>query len=137
VNFAGVGPAEVLLILIVALLVFGPQRLPQLAKDLGKTIGKWRKALDEIQTVTDMPAEKLIDLAAQEEEMQESDQRGAPSGDDGKAGGGEQVVREGEEVEETKSAEQIVGEQDKVEETKTTEQTVPEDDKVEETEIEN
>jgi TatA/E family protein of Tat protein translocase len=136
VSFAGVGPAEVLLILIVALLVFGPQRLPQLARDLGKTIGKWRKALDEIQTVTDMPAEKLIDLAAKEEEMQESAQRVVPSGDDVKAESGEQTAREGDEVEETKSAEQVAGEEDEVEETKNTKQTVPEESKVEETEIE-
>jgi sec-independent protein translocase protein TatB len=137
VSFAGVGPAEVLLVLIVALLVFGPQRLPQIAKDLGKTIGKWRKALDEIQTVTDMPAEKLIDLAAKEEEMQESVQRVVPGGDDGKAESGEQSVPEGDNVEETKSTQQIVGEEDKVEEPKNTEQTVPEENEVEETEIEN
>jgi TatA/E family protein of Tat protein translocase len=137
VNIAGVGPAEVLLILIVALLVFGPQRLPQLAKDLGKTIGKWRKALDEIQTVSDMRADKLIDLVTKEEEMQEPAPRVLPGGDDGKAESGEQDVRQGDQVEETRSAEQVVDEEDKVEETKNTEQVVPEEDKVEETEIEN
>ena len=101
-SFAGVGPAELLLILIVALVVFGPQRLPQLAKDLGKTIGKWRQALDEIQTVTDMPADKLLDLVSKEEEMQQSVQRVVRRDDDAKTEPGKQVVDETEKGEEPK-----------------------------------
>lgn len=136
-SFAGVGPAEVLLILIVALLVFGPQRLPQLARDLGKTIGKWRKALDEIQAVTDMKADKLLDLVAKEEEIQESVQRVVPRGDDGKTESSEQIVHEDDKIEETKSSEQIVDEDEKAAETESKEQIIHEDGKVEETEIEN
>jgi len=47
-NLAGVGPAELLLILIIALLIFGPAKLPEIAKDLGKSIQRWRQALDVI-----------------------------------------------------------------------------------------
>jgi sec-independent protein translocase protein TatA len=47
-NFAGIGPAELLLILIIALLIFGPAKLPQVAKDLGDTIQRWRQALEDI-----------------------------------------------------------------------------------------
>jgi sec-independent protein translocase protein TatB len=77
-NFAGVGPAELLLILIVALLVFGPQKLPQVARDLGKAIGKWRQALDEIQSVTSFPMEEMkgaLDSVSKERELQEAVQR--------------------------------------------------------------
>ena len=77
-NFAGIGPAELLLVLIVALLVFGPQKLPQIAKDLGKTIGEWRQALDEMQSVGDLPAKEIkevLDPASIERELQESVQR--------------------------------------------------------------
>jgi len=47
-NFAGIGPAELLLILIIALLIFGPAKLPEIARDLGNTIRRWGQALEEI-----------------------------------------------------------------------------------------
>jgi len=82
-NFAGVGPAELLLILIVALVVFGPQRLPQIAKDLGQNIGKWRQAIDEIQSVVDVPTKEMKDMLASEEKaLQESIQKVVPRDED-------------------------------------------------------
>ncbi|HUS69365.1 MAG TPA: twin-arginine translocase TatA/TatE family subunit [Anaerolineae bacterium] len=80
-NIAGVGPAELLVILIIALVVFGPQRLPQVAKDLGKSIGKWRQALNEIQSVADVPMKEVkelkeaLDPASMEKKLQESVQQ--------------------------------------------------------------
>lgn len=77
-NIAGVGPAELLVILIIALVVFGPQRLPQIAKDLGESIGKWRQALNEIQSVADVPMKEVkelkeaLDPASVEKKLQES-----------------------------------------------------------------
>lgn len=43
-----IGPQELLLILVVALLVVGPRRLPELARSLGKGIRELRKAQDEV-----------------------------------------------------------------------------------------
>jgi len=40
------GPMELILIGAAALLVFGPRRLPELAKGLGKGIRDFKKALD-------------------------------------------------------------------------------------------
>jgi sec-independent protein translocase protein TatA len=40
-----VGPFEVLLVLIIALIVFGPKRLPELGRSLGKGIREFRGAL--------------------------------------------------------------------------------------------
>jgi len=80
-SFLGVGPAELLVILIIALLVFGPSKLPQVARDLGQAIGKWRQALDEIQSVTDAPLKEMkeikeaLDPAAVERKLQESVQQ--------------------------------------------------------------
>jgi TatA/E family protein of Tat protein translocase len=42
-----VGIQELLVIFIIALLVFGPKRLPELGKSLGKGIRDFKKALNE------------------------------------------------------------------------------------------
>ncbi len=42
-NFFGVGPAEMIVIAVVALIFVGPERLPRLAADLARTIREIRK----------------------------------------------------------------------------------------------
>lgn len=45
----GLGITEIVVILIVALLVFGPKRLPEVARSLGKSMGELRRTLDDIK----------------------------------------------------------------------------------------
>src|SRR5512145_2230912 len=45
----GIGFQEMLIILVVVLIFFGPKRLPDLAKSLGKGIAEFKKASDEIR----------------------------------------------------------------------------------------
>ncbi|WP_297446040.1 twin-arginine translocase TatA/TatE family subunit [Desulfurobacterium sp.] len=42
--FGGIGTNELILILIITLLIFGPSKLPDLAKSMGKAINEFRKA---------------------------------------------------------------------------------------------
>src|SRR5215813_6811560 len=44
------GFSEMFVIFIVALLVFGPKKLPELGKSLGKGIREFRKATDELKS---------------------------------------------------------------------------------------
>lgn len=44
-----IGPQELLLILVVALLIVGPRRLPELARSLGKGLRSLRAAQDEVR----------------------------------------------------------------------------------------
>jgi Tat protein translocase TatB subunit len=44
-----IGPQELLLILVIALIVVGPQRLPELGRTLGKGLRELRKAQDEVK----------------------------------------------------------------------------------------
>ncbi len=46
----GIGMPELLLILVVALIVVGPKKLPSLAKSLGKGLSEFRRATDEIKS---------------------------------------------------------------------------------------
>ena len=43
----GIGPMELLIVLGVVLLLFGPKRLPQLGKSLGKTVKAIREGVEE------------------------------------------------------------------------------------------
>ncbi len=43
-------PLDWAIIMVIALLVFGPKRLPELASSLGKTYQAFRKSLNEIQS---------------------------------------------------------------------------------------
>jgi len=45
----GVGMPELLVILVVALIVLGPKRLPEIARSLGKGMAEFRKASSEFQ----------------------------------------------------------------------------------------
>lgn len=45
----GIGMPELLIILVVALIVVGPKKLPDMAKGLGKGLSQFRKAADEIK----------------------------------------------------------------------------------------
>ncbi len=40
----GIGPAEMLLILVIALIVFGPGKLPEIGAALGRAVGDFRRA---------------------------------------------------------------------------------------------
>ena len=53
--------SEFLLIFIVALLVFGPKRLPELAKSLGRAMHEFKRSMNEFknQIETEVGAEKI------------------------------------------------------------------------------
>lgn len=45
----GIGLPELILIMIVALLVVGPKKLPELARSLGKAIGNIKRMTDDVK----------------------------------------------------------------------------------------
>jgi TatA/E family protein of Tat protein translocase len=59
----GIGFQEMLIILVVVLIFFGPKRLPDLAKSMGKGIAEFKKASEEVK--------RGIDEAMKEEPAKE------------------------------------------------------------------
>lgn len=44
----GIGPLELGVVLLVALLVFGPHRLPELTRTIGRTVAEFRRAVSQV-----------------------------------------------------------------------------------------
>ncbi len=49
-NFFGIGLPEMTVIFVVALLVFGPKKLPEIGRSLGKALRGFQEASNEFQT---------------------------------------------------------------------------------------
>ena len=47
--FGSIGMPELILIFVVALLVFGPKKLPELGKSLGKGLAEFKRASDDLK----------------------------------------------------------------------------------------
>ena len=59
-----VGMPELIIILVIALIIFGPRKLPELGRSLGKSIGEFRKASNELKSTL----EEEIRLEEQKEQ---------------------------------------------------------------------
>jgi sec-independent protein translocase protein TatB len=49
----GIGPQELVIVALIALVVLGPRRLPQMARDLGSFVREARSSLDEFREELD------------------------------------------------------------------------------------
>lgn len=79
----GIGVPELMLILVVGLVVFGPAKLPEIGRALGKTIGEFKKLSNSItvepikadppqRKKSDEPSEKSAEVEAPAEVKEES-----------------------------------------------------------------
>jgi TatA/E family protein of Tat protein translocase len=82
----GIGFQEMLIILVVVLIFFGPKRLPDLAKSLGKGIAEFKKASEEVR--------KGIEDAVKEESVAETPKPPEDLSSYGKAPGSDPATKE-------------------------------------------
>jgi len=59
-----IGPLEIAIVLIIALLVFGPKRLPELGKSLGKGIREFKGSITGEDDKDEQPPDEQAQIAA-------------------------------------------------------------------------
>lgn len=66
---AGLGPFEIIFILVIILVIFGPKNLPKLGSALGKTVKNVREGMDGEETAS--KADEVEDDAEDAEDVEE------------------------------------------------------------------
>ena len=56
--FGSIGMPELILIFIVALLVFGPRKLPEIGKSIGKGLAEFKRASDDLKKTIEQEMEQ-------------------------------------------------------------------------------
>jgi TatA/E family protein of Tat protein translocase len=85
--FGSIGAPELIFIFLIALLVFGPRKLPQLGRTIGKSLGEFRRATHDLKS--------SLEREVTEEEIREADPESTDPGgksekrDEGEGGGPE------------------------------------------------
>jgi len=69
----GIGMPELIVILVIALIVIGPNKLPDIAKSLGKGLAEFKKASDDFQRNIQEETRKADILNAQKQEAHKAE----------------------------------------------------------------
>ena len=59
----GIGMQEIMIVLVIALLVIGPKKLPEVAKAMGKGYGEFRRAFEDMRNSIN------VDMKSEEEKI--------------------------------------------------------------------
>ena len=95
--FGSIGMTELIVIMVVALVVIGPKRLPEMARTLGKALGDFKRATSDFQSSFNLEDDYDLDVLDEDTKQQ-----------DKKANAGEQEPEEDEGEEEKDAADQSI-----------------------------
>jgi sec-independent protein translocase protein TatA len=51
--FGSIGMPELMIILVIALIIFGPRKLPELGRSLGRSLSEFKRASNELKNTLD------------------------------------------------------------------------------------
>ena len=66
--FGSIGMPELIIILVIALIIFGPRKLPELGKSLGRSLNEFKKASTDLQNTL----EQEIKIEEQKEQVKKN-----------------------------------------------------------------
>lgn len=66
-----IGPQELIIVLIIVLVIFGPKNLPKLGKMFGKTINGFKKGMEDEEGSSDDSEEKTEKKVSKKDEDEE------------------------------------------------------------------
>ena len=69
-----IGMPELVIIMAIALLIFGPRKLPELGRSLGKSLGEFRRASNELKSTL----EEEIRIEEQKEQRAKTEAQRSP-----------------------------------------------------------
>jgi sec-independent protein translocase protein TatA len=76
--FGSIGMPELIIILVIALIIFGPRKLPELGKSLGRSLNEFKRASQDLQNTL----EQEIKLEEQKDQARaRPEQPSTPSSD--------------------------------------------------------
>jgi sec-independent protein translocase protein TatA len=77
--FGSIGMPELIIILVIALIIFGPRKLPELGKSLGRSLNEFKRASQDLQNTL----EQEIKLEEQKDEQRARPEQSTTSSTDG------------------------------------------------------
>jgi len=66
-----IGPTQLIIVLVIILLLFGSNKLPDLARSLGRSLGEFKKGRDEGEKLANQKVKELIDDIKKEDTEKE------------------------------------------------------------------
>lgn len=76
--FGSIGMPEMIIILVIALIIFGPRKLPELGRSLGKSLAEFKRASNELRNTLEEEI-RLEDQKAKVEAPKAGDQSPVPT----------------------------------------------------------
>jgi len=73
--FGPIGMPELIVIMVIALIIFGPRKLPELGRSLGRSLNEFKRASNELQHTLD--EEIRVDEQRTAEQQRVAEQRAA------------------------------------------------------------
>jgi sec-independent protein translocase protein TatA len=71
--FGSIGPQEILIVLVIALVVLGPKKLPEMARSLGKGVREFKEGINDDDTVDVTADEEDEPVSARVHELPPAD----------------------------------------------------------------
>jgi sec-independent protein translocase protein TatA len=79
------GFGELLVILVLALIIFGPRRLPEMGRTIGRSLREFRRAASEIRSELEVDVDEPPSTTVEERARRIAERKGRVPGGDGSA----------------------------------------------------